>query len=99
MQQGISLLYFITDLDKTTNKNANELRNLIEQVSKSFRSKNESGQTWEFKVNKPTIIRKPDIFRDDDGWVIDETPRIVEIDGILSVPELASAFGILQQEF
>ncbi|MBW2738550.1 MAG: hypothetical protein JRE64_06785 [Deltaproteobacteria bacterium] len=94
-----AFLYFITDLDKTTNKNANELRNLIEQVSKSFRNKNESGQTWEFKVNKPTIIRKPDIFRDDDGWVIDETPRIVEIDGILSVPELASAFGILQQEF
>lgn len=94
-----AFLYFITDLDKTTNKNANELRNLIEQVSKSFRSKNESGQTWEFKVNKLTTQRKPDIFRDDKDGIDTITSRIVEFDGILSVPELAAAFGTLQQEF
>lgn len=94
-----AFLYFINELDNSANENADELRNLIEQVSKSFRGKNESGQTWEFKVNKPTIIRKPDIFRDDDGWGINKTPRIVIIDGILSVPALAATFGILQQEF
>jgi hypothetical protein len=99
-----AFLYFITDLDKPANKNANELRRLIEQVSKSFRGKNESGQTCEFKVNKPKIQRKPDIFKDggDDIFnpiYIDKTSRIVEFDGILSVPALAAAFGILQHEF
>jgi len=99
-----AFLYFITDLDKPANKNANELRRLIEQVSKSFRGKNESGQTCEFKVNKPKTQRKPDIFKDggDDIFnpiYIDETSRIVEFDGILSVPALASAFRILQHEF
>lgn len=98
-----AFLYFITDLDKPANENANELRNLIEQVSKSFRGKNESGQTCEFKVNKPKTQRKPDIFKDggdeDPPPNFDETPRIVIFDGILSVPALAAAFGILQQEF
>lgn len=95
-----AFLYFIMDLDKSNNNNASELKNLIDRFSKPFRDSNESGQTWEFKVNKLTTQRKPDLFS---GEVepIPPKPRIVEIEvgRILTVPELAADFGVLQQEF
>jgi len=100
-------LYFVIDLNETDDKNSGEISNLIKQVSKPIKGKNESGQTWEFKVNKPTTKRKPVLFKEVDDLVSvpeEKGPstndlHIVEYDGILSVPELAAAYGILQEEF
>lgn len=67
-----AFLYFISDIDNSKDENAGELRNLIKQVTQSERGKNESGQTWTFKVNKPAIKRKPIVFIGVEG---DDTNR------------------------
>jgi Transcription elongation factor, GreA/GreB, C-term/Schlafen group 3, DNA/RNA helicase domain len=59
-----AFLYFITNLDKTSNPDNQELKNLLEQVSRPIRKKNESGQIWKFEVITPRTKRKPLIFRD-----------------------------------
>lgn len=62
--RATAFLYFIYDLNVSTTLNGKELKNLIEQVSNPFKGRNESGQTWEFKINKPLTRRKPDLFQD-----------------------------------
>jgi len=62
-----AFLYFVLDIDNSDNENQLELKNLIKQVAHSERGKNESGQTWTFKVNKLPIKRKPIVFKDIEG--------------------------------
>jgi len=96
-----AFLYFIADIDRaSSDANIQELKNLIEQVSLPLRGKNESGQTWTFRITKSNITRKPPVFRDiddiekEESEPINKQTRVIEFAGPLTVPALASAFGI-----
>ena len=71
--RATAFLYFIYDVNNSESYDARELINLINQVSKSFKDRNESGLTWEFKVNKPRRKRKPNTFVDVEQFVIEES--------------------------